>query len=375
MQDYGAGGLELDGPVTTSPLMASPAVGILTFHRCINYGSYWQARCLAEGLEARGLSVELLDHDCAEVRRSEYRCALRPTLPEPTPARHRAAYKAKARAFEPAFADLPLSRRFSLHDASDLPAYDAVVVGSDEVWNLAHPWYSHKPLFYGEGLKTGRLASYAASFGNHDAANGLDSFWSDKLARFSAISVRDYNSRALVSDALGQEPPLVLDPCLQFADRIPRDPAEEERPYALVYGHGFPDWLGATARAWAASRGLALLSVGYGCDFADEERIGVGPLDFARLVAGSQAVITNFFHGCVFALVMGKPFVVTPTPYRLNKVRDLTAKLAADRHLLREAPDPATFAALLASAPEPQVEQRIQDLRRSSTAYLDAALA
>ncbi len=31
--------------------MASPLrVGVLTFHRCINYGSYWQARCLVEGL-------------------------------------------------------------------------------------------------------------------------------------------------------------------------------------------------------------------------------------------------------------------------------------------------------------------------------------
>lgn len=355
--------------------MGSPAVGILTFHRCINYGSYWQARCLAEGLAERGLAVELLDHDCPDVRRAEYRCALRPTLPDPTPREHRAAYKAKARAFEPAFAALPTSSRFSLHDASGLPAYDAVVVGSDEVWNLAHPWYSHKPLFYGEGLKAGRLLSYAASFGSYDAAHGLDLFWSDKLSRFSAVSVRDSNSRSLVESALGRQPALVLDPCLQFADRIPRETAEEERPYALVYGHGFPAWLGPVARAWAASRGVRLLSVGYGYDFADEERIEAGPLDFARLVAGAQAVITNFFHGCVFALVMGKPFAVTPTPYRLNKVRDLTAKLAADRHLLREATGVEPFAALLDVPPDGKVERRIADLRRSSGAWLDAALA
>ena len=29
-------------------------VGVLTFHRCINYGSYWQARCLVEAIAARG---------------------------------------------------------------------------------------------------------------------------------------------------------------------------------------------------------------------------------------------------------------------------------------------------------------------------------
>jgi hypothetical protein len=355
--------------------MGSPTVGILTFHRCINYGSYWQARCLAEGLEARGLSVELLDHDCPEVRRAEYRCALRPTLPEPTPAHHRAAYRAKARAFEPAFADLPMSPRFSLHDASELKAYDAVVVGSDEVWNLSHPWYSHKPLFYGEGLKADRLASYAASFGNYDAERGLDDYWSEKLARFSAISVRDDNSRAIVEHALGERPTLVLDPCLQFADQIPRDPHRGEEPYALLYGHGFPDWLGPIARRWAEERGLKLCSIGYGNADADGEWIDAGPLDFARAMAGAEAVITNFFHGCVFALAMNKPFVACVTPYRLNKVRDLTAKLGAERHLLREAPTDADFASLLAKPPADAVHRRITDLRGSSQAFLDAALA
>jgi hypothetical protein len=29
-------------------------VRILTFHKCINYGSYWQARCRVEVLRARG---------------------------------------------------------------------------------------------------------------------------------------------------------------------------------------------------------------------------------------------------------------------------------------------------------------------------------
>ena len=355
--------------------MSGPRIGILTFHKCINYGSYWQARCLAEGLAGGGAQVELLDHHCPGVRRAELRCALQPTLPEPTPPEHRSAYKAKARAFETAFAGLPLSPSFSLHDASGLPAYDAVVVGSDEVWNLAHPWYSHKPLFYGEGLKTDRLLSYAASFGNYDADRGLDDYWSDKLARFTAVSVRDDNSRAIVEGALGKTPPLVLDPCLQFAGSIPRDDSKGEEPYALLYGHGFPAWLGPLAQRWARERGLRLRSIGYGNPYADEEWIDAGPLDFARAMNGAAAVITNFFHGCVFALAMNKPFVACVTPYRLNKVRDLTAKLGAQRHLLREAPTDDHFAALLAEPPSEAVQRRIAELRQTSQAYLDAALA
>jgi hypothetical protein len=72
---------------------------------------------------------------------------------------------------------------------------------------------------------------------------------------------------------------------------------------------------------------------------------------------------------------MGKPFVVTPTPYRLNKVRDLTAKLHADRHLLSQPATIDQFSDLLAGPPAPAVEKRVADLRRTSTDYLDAAFA
>ena len=90
-------------------------LGILTFHRCINYGSYWQARCLVDGLRALGADAVLLDHECAAAARAEIRCAFRPTLPQPTPRSDFAAYGRKTRKFLEAFAQLPLSAAFPLH--------------------------------------------------------------------------------------------------------------------------------------------------------------------------------------------------------------------------------------------------------------------
>src|SRR3546814_5805670 len=63
-------------------------IGVLTFHRCINYGSYWQARCLVEGLRQRGHDAVLLDHDSPLVNRAEWRCALQPLLPTPRSEEH-----------------------------------------------------------------------------------------------------------------------------------------------------------------------------------------------------------------------------------------------------------------------------------------------
>ncbi|HEY8591486.1 MAG TPA: polysaccharide pyruvyl transferase family protein [Sphingomicrobium sp.] len=350
-------------------------IGVLTFHKCINYGSYWQARCLAEGLRARGHDVELLDHDCEAVRRAEIRCALQPTLPERTPRDQVKAYAAKTRRFVRAISGLPLSKSFPLHQPERAGEYDAIVVGSDEVWNFRHPWYGSKPLFFGEGVKAKRLLSYAASFGNHSAWDGIDPGWARKLDRFSAISVRDSNSWHLVRNGTQREPDMVLDPVLQFSSALPAHSADEGEPYALVYGHGFPDWLKHKVRQWADDRGIRLISVGYSNEFADEQRIDADPHEFARLMAGSSAVITNFFHGCVFALVNGKPWASAPSDYRSIKIPDLASSLGAEHRLIDQETSATKLADLLEMPVIPAVVANIQQARARSNAFLDAALS
>ena len=354
---------------------ARSKIGILTFHKCINYGSYWQARCLAEGLRARGHEVELLDHDCKCIRRAEVRCALQPALPDRTPRDQLKQYAEKTRRFASAISQLPLSKRFSLHEPERASEYDAVVVGSDEVWNFCHPWYGSKPIFFGDGLKAKRLVSYAASFGNHSAWHGIDPDWARKLGRFSAISVRDANSWHLVRNGTAREPSIVLDPCLQFSAAIPSYGAREDRRFAVVYGHRFPAWLKTKARRWAADRGIRLISLGYSNDFADEQRIAADPNDFARLMAGAEAVITNFFHGCVFALANGKPWASAPSEYRSIKIPDLAATLGAEHRLVDEATPDEDLRELLETPVRAEVAANIARARAHSNEYLDAALS
>ena len=349
-------------------------VGVLTFHRCINYGSYWQALCLVEGLRSRGHDAVLLDHHSGRVNMAEWRCALHP-IPEAPRGSHREAYVEKTRKFFAAFNALPLSRPFPLDAPEQAEATDVILVGSDEVWNQRHPWYGNVPLFYGQGLKTGRLASYAASFGNQSATETLDQHWSSLLDRFDAISVRDANSEALVRSALRRDPTMVLDPCLMFSDIIPKDSPDEQSEYALVYGHGFPDWLVERVTAWAREGGVRLVSIGYDNSWADVQQIQAGPHDFAAFVAGAKAVITNFFHGCVFSLVNNKPFVTVPTPYRFNKIRDLVDLLGAEAHLVDDAGDAETYRRLLSRPPNPAITARIDALRQQSSDYLDHVLA
>lgn len=227
-----------------------PKIGVLTFHRCINYGSYWQARSLVEGLRDMGYEAVLLDHYSAAVNRREWRCALNPQPSSRSPSGDRPRYAAKARRFFEAFEALPQSAPFDLDDPRALEDLDIVVVGSDEVWNLRHPWYGGHPAFFGFGIKAGRLISYAASFGSQRAAEGLPPFWADALSNFALISVRDANSARIIREALGEDPEIVLDPCLQFPRAVEaRERVAGERPYVAVYGHSFPGWLSGAVRS------------------------------------------------------------------------------------------------------------------------------
>lgn len=372
--------LAFDSPARSSaPTAAQPMnIGVLTFHRCINYGSYWQARLLVEALRNMGHRAVLLDHHSHRVNMAEWRCALQPVLPTPASPADRKLYAHKTRKFLASIASLPLSRPFALENPQGMEAFDAVVVGSDEVWNLAHPWYGHCPLFFGERIRARRLVAYAASFGNYPAGQGLPQQWASMLHKFQSVSVRDANSRALLGKALGHAPDLVLDPCLQFAP--PPEPGGPHRKsgqaprHVAVYGHNFSDWFAARMRDWARKRNMRLVSIGYRNDWADTQWLTAGPEDFARFMADADAVATNFFHGCVFALRNRKPFLCENSAYRAIKIHDLLSVLGAHHHLA-DAGTPASHCdAVLSEALASSVEARIAALRASSASYLQQVL-
>ena len=350
-------------------------IGVLTYHRCINYGSYWQARSLVEGLLARGHEAVILDHHSPRVNLAEWKCAYQPALPIEVPASDYPLYRKKMERFFEAFESLPLSPCFDLHHPEDMDRYDTVVVGSDEVWNLFHPGYGKCPLFYGEGLKTQNLISYAASFGNYPASTGLNEEWAEKLRSFDALSVRDENSHLMISNALGIEPDLVLDPCLQYPFEQAGGPIDHlPKRYVAVYGHNFSKAYIRAVRQWALYRGLPLISIGYNNEWADQQWITAGPHEFAAFMAGAEAVATNFFHGCVFALRYQKPFVCETTPYRNYLLQGLMARIGAEEHLVSEASPAVVLHARLNEPLDDAIIHRIECLRHASDSYLDRAL-
>jgi hypothetical protein len=348
--------------------LAPKRVGILTFHRCINYGAYWQARCLSQYFQQAGHHVELLDYRCLRYFLGEMRHALRPQ--RPAPKADVFGMLTKTIRFLSAQQRLQRTSLFNMTAPPDFSHLDLLVVGSDEVWNLSHVHLGGVPLFFGETLRPRKLVAYAASFGSYNAAEGLPEVFAQRLRRFDRISVRDENSRQLATSGYGRDVPLVLDPCLQFKPTASRSRSFSSSAYLLVYGKNFDPQIAMNAVAWARARGLRIVSIGYRNDWSDVSILSAGPDDFVNAFRGASAVVTSYFHGCVFSLSFEKPFAVQLSNYRANKIRGLLSSVNSPHRILN--PQTAERLEQLLSTPiEAAVIAGIAEQRHSSAAFLD----
>jgi hypothetical protein len=350
--------------------------GILTFHRCINYGSFWQAHCLVSGLSAQGHDVEIINHHSHRVDQAEWRCALSPDMPRRSTRRDMHLYRIKARKFFAAIAGLPLSARQPLDGNGRGENYEIVLIGSDEVWNLDHPWYGGTKLFYGEGVNADRLIAYAASFGSQPRTRALDDPRAESLRRFDEISVRDENSRLILFDALGVSAPLVVDPCLLFKDTLHTLGLScgNRKEYVAVYGQAFPKWFVEVVEAYSRRRGLSTVSIGYRNDWATYSWLDAGPHDYARFIADAACVATSFFHGCIFSIIYDKPFICCSTPYRANKLLGLVEQINAKARLVVEETPGSQVHGLLDQPLGVEFQERVDHLCQHSRAILSHAL-
>ena len=77
--------------------------------------------------------------------------------------------------------------------------FDSVVLGSDIIWDYTISFFNHDEFLFGNNLNSKNVFSYAASFGTVKSETSCPEYVKDSLKNLSAISVRDENSKNLVS--------------------------------------------------------------------------------------------------------------------------------------------------------------------------------
>ncbi|WP_319558026.1 polysaccharide pyruvyl transferase family protein [Thiomicrorhabdus sp.] len=302
-------------------------VGILTFHEGINHGAYMQAFSTYQFLLQNGYDAEIINYK----NRTHYLFELKAFLVKKNPL-HILQNIKKIRAFKEDHSSMNLGKM--LFDRRKLIGkYDAIVVGSDIVWNFKSRFLGRDPVYFGKDLEDSKLISYAPSFGNVNSDDAIPDFVSEGLQYFSSISVRDINSSNLVKKVIGVEPKIVLDPTFLIdAKPFEQSTGAERKPYLLVYAYYLRDGEIKSAIAFARKKGLEIISIGYQNTWADKNVIALGPFEWLSYFHHASFVLTSTFHGTIFSLKYEKNFATSMNDNIKNKTISLIKHLdLADR--------------------------------------------
>ena len=198
-------------------------------------------------------------------------------------------------------------------------AFDAVVVGSDQVWRPMYNRYIDKMfLSFCKDTQMKRIA-YAASFGTDEwEFTAEQTKISTPLAqRFNAISVREASGVALCRNHLKVDATHVLDPTLLLkADdyiRLCKEvPCKE--PFIFAYILDQSEEKLKMIKDLSDSKGLPYLIQSADSGVSDDDSIELWLSRFRD----AAYVITDSFHGTAFSINFGKDFVVFGNKRRGN---------------------------------------------------------
>lgn len=194
--------------------------------------------------------------------------------------------------------------------------YDAIIVGSDQVWNGLEG--KHLFYFFDFGEKyLGKKVAYAPC----SIITDIPFFAKRKLKRLfaemDAISVRDETTKNLVSVTSGLSPEIVLDPTYlySFSEFVSPPIVNEDYIFAYLLGSeiecGHRVVLKKIFEKYGKMKIVAAIIPNNSLEvekFADEIKYNLSPDKWVNLIANAKLVYTDSFHGCVFSMKFHKPF-------------------------------------------------------------------
>ena len=195
--------------------------------------------------------------------------------------------------------------------------YDAVVVGSDQLWlpsNVMADYYTLN--WVPKGVKK---IAYATSFGIGSIPTKYKKVYSEYLRRIDYLSARETSGQEIVKELADRDVPLVNDPALLldaegWNEIVSNAPLIKEK-YVFCYFMGNnPEQRGFVKRL-AKDKGLKVVALLHLDQYiaSDENYVDlapwhVSPADFVNLVKNASCVCTDSFHGTVFSVIYSRPF-------------------------------------------------------------------
>lgn len=302
-------------------------IGILTFHRALNYGAFLQAYATKSFLSSKGYDVEMVDYwpkahaDYVNRRRltantwiGKLKQFIFHALNTPLFLKRRHKMNQLRRQYF-GVGSTPL---YKTGEELSQTNYDVVVYGSDQIW-WNHAVYSSKieydKTYWGYYLpdKTKRIA-YAPSMGIIDIREEDKDFIRKSLKNFNRLSTRETSLREALLPYTDKEIVTVLDPVfLPEKDFWTQQvlPRHIKEPYLLYYSLIPSKESYSHAVQLAKAKGLKFVEVA-----AKVRSFRPSPdliqtadaIEFLSLIYHADYVVSTSFHGTAFSIIFEKQF-------------------------------------------------------------------
>ena len=274
---------------------------IVTLCKSPNFGAYLQAFALKEVLSGYGYKVSFLDIYDEANNKKRLQFLFRGWKRRPLTVLFN---------FRKLLAFRSVEKRLNIVPRGDLSQFRAVFIGSDEIWSVTNGTFNSAPEFFGLNLGSLLKFSYAPSVGN----SGVEDMrrhpeFMEGLRKLDMLSARDGETYEVATKAARRDDvTLVLDPTFLHDFSANEEKFDVGCRYLLVYTYGFSDEVVKEVKAYARQHGLKVISAGFHHSWADKN-VSCNPFEFLSVVKAAECVVTDTFHGSIFAIKYHKNFV------------------------------------------------------------------
>lgn len=331
-------------------------VGTLTLHLPFNYGNALQMLSLHRYLREQGYDAEVLSHwfckDRAEITywhqqvrsfRGLVKFVLNCMLFNGTFCQYRR--ETKLEKWLSSKINWSVERGMTGEFNPEKLPHDAVISGSDQIWN---PKYQTSDFFLQPDFPARiKKIAYAASFGTDAFVDEKTQFYKKCLDRFASISMRESSAVKIIRQRFGLPAVLVCDPtllhtreewCQLLGFKMPKKCKKDLVCYFVTPDY-VNEWrtiirIAKEARckvhcfAFIWSSWLSMFSIRHPLSnfkiafrmiciriqlYCNGVRLhfSATPSEFVKRIAESDGLITDSFHGMMFATIFGKRCNVT----------------------------------------------------------------
>lgn len=368
-------------------------IGIITFHASYNCGSILQCMALKRVLESKGATVEVINYSSEEQQKlySVFykKITMKNIAKNILCIRGYSKIKAHYTQYKGYINEI-FSLKGDFLQSSDeikenIPHYDMLVAGGDQVWNVNCDDFS--TAYFLDFDNNAYKISYSPSLG---ATNINESPRAEEYAvlleRFDALSCREVNGKKWLEQLTGRNVELIADPTMLLKQdgwvtqiqKTLRNPIRGD--FIFYYAFSYSAENNKCIQNIAEANNLKVIVIDAKQWFIkglDRYKNFVlcketGPNAFLNLMKDSKYVITTSFHGTVFSLLFHKQFVYINSKNH-EPTDDRTSFLLEQMNLM----DHYIYSELvtLQKLDEPidydKIDKRIEVIRDKANFYLD----